>query len=600
MGSEFIFIKAISMFRIVIFLIVSSFFISVEPVAQCPLNIDETTIAPSDDLLLYFPFDGDANNLGDPRYSASVNGAEYVESLCGQGLDFDGDDDYVLVSPTLFLDQDYTVTAWINARDFADAMGIFSIRDQCSSTYRGYSISQLNIGDYNIKNLNNQVNRHVDCVGFSGGDRYLDESLVLPANEFVFVALTVKNNGSEDRKVDLFVNCEKLETEMVLDFPTMVSFDSLLNYQTTIGASSSVSGFESSFNGVVDELRVYDRVLTQQELLDVYRECEKLSIGVTRYTNCEFDSAVIEVSNTEQHVEYQLYDINSDLLLDSALLGNCGSLIFSTSLVDTLTAFTVIATDTLSGCSIRLDSTILLEPFGVPVANFTLPNFVCRGDSAQITYEGDSSITREWRLSTPVFQDSVLLNRDTFMLNFVDTGRYSVSLIIRDENGCVDTISKEISIDAPLVIADFSAVPFGCAESIPIQITERSISQDSIEHLREWSFFDPSDSLVSTTRPFSITEPGDYTIVLRVTDSRGCMDSTSMKISSPLIGLGCCPDFDLDPVDACNPDRIEICGQTNLDSCIVDYLYAEYTFTYDDTVEIVERVPWIRVVDFAL
>jgi PKD repeat protein len=265
--------------------------------------------------------------------------------------------------------------------------------------------------------------------------------------------------------------------------------------------------------------------------------------------------------------------INPRIQLDSS------QYVFYTVLADSLCPFTgriwidVIALDSLD-------------------ADFTLPDFACRGDSAQIIYEGDSSITREWRLSTPGFQDSVIFDQDSFSLHFVDTGRYSVSLIVEDENGCVDTISKEILIDAPWVIADFSATPIGCDEdSILVSIDETSISQDTVEHLREWSFFDPSDSLVSTERPFFITEPGEYTVVLKVTDSRGCMDSTSMTVSSPLIGLGCCPDFAIDPVEACNPDQIELCGQSNLDSCSVDYLYAEYTFTYDDTVEIVERVP---------
>jgi len=69
------------------------------------------------------------------------------------------------------------------------------------------------------------------------------------------------------------------------------------------------------------------------------------------------------------------------------------------------------------------------------------------------------------------------------------------------------------------------------------------------------------------------------------------MDSTSVKISSSVIGLGCCPDFDVTPVEACNLTRLNICGETNLDSCFVDYLYAEYTFSYDDSVAVIERVP---------
>ena len=225
-------------------------------------------------------------------------------------------------------------------------------------------------------------------------------------------------------------------------------------------------------------------------------------------------------------------------------------------------------------------------------ADFTFPNFACLGDSSLVTYQGDSSIVKEWRLTTPSFQDSILLDRDSFLIQFVDTGKYSVSLIIQDENGCVDTIFKEIQIDAPLVKADFFAMDHGCAEdSIGVLIVDNSFSQDSLGYTSEWSFFNPDDSLISTQRPFYITEEGEYTVVLKVTDRNGCMDSTSRTVSSPFIGLGCCPEFSVPPVEACNLTRLNICGEANLDSCFVDYLYAEYTFSYDDSVAVIERVP---------
>lgn len=224
-------------------------------------------------------------------------------------------------------------------------------------------------------------------------------------------------------------------------------------------------------------------------------------------------------------------------------------------------------------------------------ASFDFPDFACLGDSAEVRYTGSPENSIQWQISTPTYTDSTFSDQDSFQLNFIDTGNYVVSLIVDGQNGCVDTLSQNLVIESPWVEARFSVVEGFCGDSISVNIDEESISVDTGDYIREWSFFDPSDSLVSTERPFYITEPGEYTIVLEVTDSRGCMDSTKQTVSSPLIGLGCCPDLLLDPVEACDPDRVELCGQANLDSCVVDYLYAEYSFFYDDSLEIVERAP---------
>ena len=109
----------------VIFSFLLFLFLSNVGYSQCPLDLEEPAIPTTDNLQLYFPFDGNLDNYGNPIYSASLVGATYVVSECGEGLSFDGDDDYVLVSPTLNLTDDYTVTAWITPDDQDEPMGIF-------------------------------------------------------------------------------------------------------------------------------------------------------------------------------------------------------------------------------------------------------------------------------------------------------------------------------------------------------------------------------------------------------------------------------------------------------------------------------------------
>lgn len=352
---------------------------------QCPLDIDETAVAPTNNLLLHLALDGDLSNLGSGNYTITNNGAQFVGSNCGQGLYFDGNNDFVNISPSMDLVNDFTVCAWINPSSQGNPMGIFSIREQCTSTYRGYSILQFNIGDYNIPTLNNQLNIHQNCTGYSAGDRYTNTGILIPNNQETFVALTVQNNSSENRVVKLYVNCTEYSTTMTLDYPTAVCFNGNQNYTTTFGASSGVTNHTSTFHGTIDQLRVYDVTLNHEQILDVYQSCLPLQMDVVEYPDCNGDSAQITLNNTEQDVFYQLINTTTSTPIGNPIPGNCGSLIFNTGIYSSPTQFEIEATHSVSACSITLDSTITLSPSGsgfVGTENFT----ICSGDS--IPYSG--------------------------------------------------------------------------------------------------------------------------------------------------------------------------------------------------------------------
>lgn len=352
-------------------------------------------------MLLYFPFDGDITNYGDPTYSANLVGASYVGSQCGQGLSFDGVDDYVQINPTLNLTNDYTVTAWINPNAQVDWMSIFSIREQCVSTYRGYSMAQFGLGEYNVPTLSCQINNHINCTGFSTGDRYTEPSILIPNGTETFVAVTVQNNSSENRVVKLYVNCQEFSTIMTIDYPSSASFDPLINYTTTIGAGSPVSGWSSTFDGTVDEVRVYDIALTSDEIQDVYQSCLPPSLDVQNFQGCAGDSAVITLYNSEPDAVYQLIDITNATNIGSPQLGNCGPLTFYTGFVTDTTQFEILSNNTISGCSINMDSIVTLFPtyqtfYGTNTVN------LCYGDSLLIN--------GQYYSSTGIYNDTIALS----------------------------------------------------------------------------------------------------------------------------------------------------------------------------------------------
>lgn len=349
--------------------------------AQCPLDLGQTTSPPVANLLQYFSFDGNLTNYGNSGQTAVNSGATFVNTQCGQGLSFDGINDYVLVSPNVNLINDFSITAWIKPDSQVNPMGIFSIREQCTNNYRGYSIAEFAMDNYSVPGLSNQVNKNLNCNGWSGGDRYSSSLITIPNNQETFVAVTVQNNNLESRIVTLYVDCMEYSTSMAMNDPTTSCFNNPISYLTTIGATSSVVGHTNTFDGTIDELRVYDVSLNHQQIIGCYESCRPISLEVTSLQGCNVDSADISLYNTQAGVEYQLINITTGNSIGNSQFGNCSSLFFSTGLIVDTTQFQIQALNTNSNCSIYLDTIITLHPdMNQPSFNLGNDTTLCMGE----------------------------------------------------------------------------------------------------------------------------------------------------------------------------------------------------------------------------
>jgi hypothetical protein len=166
----------------------------------------------------------------------TINGATWTDGRLGRALDFDGTDDYVQVpdSDSLDIQNEITVAAWIKPRPLAN-INFFV------SKYDAYSLGLW------WDPLKERCGIH-----FMLGSRVDDSDGPLNLNEWNHVAVTVNSthwifyiNGVQDT---------------ILSGSEVYGVSS---HDLLIGASYYVTDF---FNGMVDDARIYNRTLSEEEI----------------------------------------------------------------------------------------------------------------------------------------------------------------------------------------------------------------------------------------------------------------------------------------------------------------------------------------------
>jgi PKD repeat protein len=154
-----------------------------------------------------------------------------------------------------------------------------------------------------------------------------------------------------------------------------------------------------------------------------------------------------------------------------------------------------------------------------PKADFT--NLIGCEDASYAPLDNSTSaeaITNRLWLINGSFYNSV-----TPQFTYSDTGIYPIQLTVKTQSGCVDSITKNISIK-PRPTAAFGFTPlYGEA---PVEIT--GINQSTGASTYEWSFGD-GDFSADENPKHTYTQNGTYTIQLKAISAFGCEDSISLS-----------------------------------------------------------------------
>lgn len=224
--------------------------------------------------------------------------------------------------------------------------------------------------------------------------------------------------------------------------------------------------------------------------------------------------------------------------------------------------FTVslIATNS-AGCSDTLTRTDYVTINNI-VADFTANRLnPCVGQGVQFTSNSPGAVW--WRWS---FGDGGTSNSENPSRSYSSAGLYTVTLIVRNANGCYDTITKVDYIDVrPRPTSNFTAAPrVGCEVPFTVQFTNTTV--DGVSY--EWDFGDGSTSTAQDPS-HTYTSPGTYTVRLVSTGANGCRHTRTrtdyIDIQLPMVA------FTADVREGCIPLVVQFTDQSSANNGIVGW-----------------------------
>jgi len=268
---------------------------------------------------------GDSSQSGREGYLGPSQTAEEEDPTWvaagkeGAALEFDGVNDYVqTTSNILKIANEFTITVWFKADTTEFARHILWQGDSAGNGW-GYDQlhQEMHISLGNIFETENQSN----VLSFFFGDEAGDEgiiTIVVPFRDTTnwnFAAVTVSNLDSSP-SAELFLNGVSVGTDTgSLSRTSRVNWDTALrigsaglNETKPYSVIYPDDSNKRHFDGLIDEVRIYDRVLSKDEISQIFEaDSQKMSNSATDHILSQMNTCY------EEGAENRCYE---DLALD--------------------------------------------------------------------------------------------------------------------------------------------------------------------------------------------------------------------------------------------------------------------------------------------
>lgn len=209
-------------------------------------------------LLAYYPFEGNANDVSGNGHHGSVNGATLVAAKMGRGYSFDGNDKITLPDTfNLVAYQDQSICGWFNT----DSVTPTIIYDGRNRAIRGYFVG--------VTNDPSNILRAWLYIGSAAVS--LRTSTAISAETWYHFAVTIDRDGL----MSLYLDAELKST---VDISAYNASDLSSNVAKVIGAKSYSGSSLNPFNGDLDEIMLFDKVLPQSDISRIMMGLHPISI----------------------------------------------------------------------------------------------------------------------------------------------------------------------------------------------------------------------------------------------------------------------------------------------------------------------------------
>ncbi len=218
-------------------------------------SVPSSAQVPTQGLVAYYPFNGNANDESGSGNNGTVAGATLTNDRCGnnnRAYFFDGSNDEISIAHNSSFDltgtNSLSISCWMRIMTWTYGAGIW-----CKAAKGGVSNYCLTLDPYNkLILIVNHYHQHIDQE-----EAFTSSTFALNTWYNVVVVF-------HDKTATLYVNGS-------LDMTHTYSYNFVPN-NGGLYIGNDTDGDSEFFNGMIDDIRIYNRALTEVEIGALYRE----------------------------------------------------------------------------------------------------------------------------------------------------------------------------------------------------------------------------------------------------------------------------------------------------------------------------------------
>ena len=276
------------------------------------------------------------------------------------------------------------------------------------------------------------------------------------------------------------------------------------------------------FNGLLDDIKIYERALLPGEADYMFNENKLFDVSINGNNFCGSGTGSLQLNNTTAFVEYQLRNDADNSLVGTAVTGNANTINLPAGTLTETTTFNILATNTADGCSKELSNLFTVTINDLPTAILSGDTQICENETADITI--NLTGTAPWNISytdgTNTFSETTSDNPYIFTVS--DAGTYALTAL--SDANCTGT---DFSGTANIAINALPSVFIGNDTTI---LTSDTLILDAGAGFSSYLWSDNSTEQTLTIYG-NILGAGNYDFSVTVEDANTCENSDTINVS---------------------------------------------------------------------
>lgn len=254
-------------------------------------------------LVAYYPFNGNADDESGNGNDGSVNGATLTTDRFGNesnAYSFDGND-YINIGQLsdIHNSEGITVSCWVkktSSEGISGIVGKWNTSDMTNNSFLLYNGEQdfTNTGSFCVYSIDNDFNR-------------VHSENIIENNEWILLTGTFSSNAGLS---NLYKN-GTLDATYEIPPTSNNAVNGNTGFDAVIGKWGYANYNHHYFRGSIDDIRIYNRALSEQEILEIYNEIDPMLHPTTVINN--INPEIIPWNSISQVINLDDYFSGSDI-----------------------------------------------------------------------------------------------------------------------------------------------------------------------------------------------------------------------------------------------------------------------------------------------